>query len=125
LEEFYPVLKRIPKGARISVANKLSSVINACVNLNTMNAWEELFLFSYRILNISTKNLKDKSLTSKVKENISYYEVPNTFIKKRIQNFPFTKQQRIKLAMVTSVELFVYFLRQMFLQQTTQILLLN
>jgi hypothetical protein len=125
LEEFYPVLERIPKGARISVANKLSSVINACVNLNTMNAWEELFLFSYRILNISTKNLKDKSLTSKVKENISYYEVPNTFIKKRIQNFPFTKQQRIKLAMVTSVELFVYFLRQMFLQQTTQILLLN
>jgi hypothetical protein len=90
-----------------------------------MNAWEELFLFSYRILNISTKNLKDKSLTSKVKENISHYAVPNTFIKKkRIQNFPFTKQQRIKLAMVTSVELFVYFLRQIFLQQTTQILLL-
>jgi hypothetical protein len=47
-----------------------------------MNAWEEVFLFSYRILNISTKNLKDKFLTSKVKENISHYEVPNTFIKK-------------------------------------------
>jgi hypothetical protein len=34
-----PVLKTIPKGARISVANKLSSVISACVNLNTMNAF--------------------------------------------------------------------------------------
>jgi hypothetical protein len=37
--------------------------------------------FFYRILNISSQNLKDKSLTSKVKENISSYEVPNTFIK--------------------------------------------
>jgi hypothetical protein len=37
--------------------------------------------FFYRILNISPQNLKDKSLTLKVKENISSYEVPNTFIK--------------------------------------------
>jgi hypothetical protein len=93
-----PVLKRIPKGARISVANKLSSVINACVNLNTMNAWEELFLFSYRILNISTKNLKDKSLTSKVKENISHYEVPNTFIKKKNSKFSVYKTAENKIS---------------------------
>jgi hypothetical protein len=52
-----------------------------------MNAWEEVFLFSYRILNISTKNLKDKSLTSKGKENISHHEVPNTFILKKNPKF--------------------------------------
>jgi hypothetical protein len=52
-----------------------------------MNAWEEVFLFSYRILNISTKNLKDKSLTSKVKENISHHEVLNTFIFKKSKIF--------------------------------------
>jgi hypothetical protein len=37
LKSNVPVLKRIPKGARISVANQLSSVINACVNLNTFS----------------------------------------------------------------------------------------
>jgi hypothetical protein len=93
-----PVLKRIPKGARISVANKLSSVINACVNLNTMNAWEELFLFSYRILNISNKNLKNKSLTSKVKENISHYEGPYTFIKKKNSKFSVYKTAENKIS---------------------------
>jgi hypothetical protein len=67
-------LRRIPKGARYSSADKLSSVINNCVKTNSAVAWENLLLFSYKAFNINESN--SKNLTSKIKLNISNFNNP-------------------------------------------------
>jgi hypothetical protein len=64
------ILRRIPRGARISVANKLNKVISDCVSLKNFSAWEDLFLFTFRVLHIPSKNAKGNgSLTTTVKKN--------------------------------------------------------
>lgn len=39
------VVKRIPRGARTVVAQKLTSTIDECVEKNTVAAWKVLFFF--------------------------------------------------------------------------------
>lgn len=71
------LIKRIPRSARSSVANKLASVIKKCVSCNTEESWEELFLFAYRILHVTKKKQKDIiSLSQKIKDNVSAYILP-------------------------------------------------
>lgn len=65
------VTKRIPRGARVCVAQKLTSVINRCVEENSTKAWQDLFLFPYRILNTTDKKKDKSSFTSKIKGNVS------------------------------------------------------
>lgn len=49
-----PTLRRIPKGARFSAADKFSKIINNCVEKNSIYAWEQILTFSY----ISFKEIK-------------------------------------------------------------------
>lgn len=58
------ILKRIPKGARIAVANKLSEAIQDCVQLNDLKAWQKLMVFCYYALRIP-KVIKIFSIGSK------------------------------------------------------------
>lgn len=66
------VVKRIPNGARLCVAQKLRTVIKKCIEDNSLKSWEDLFLFAYRILSVPDKRKKNEkmSLTSKIKNNV-------------------------------------------------------
>lgn len=63
------VIRRIPRGARISVAMKLKSLVNDCVSTNSVNVWQTLFLFAYRVLSVSRSKPRHKSLTKTIKDN--------------------------------------------------------
>lgn len=68
------VIRRIPRGARITVAMKLASLMNDCVKSNTSDAWKSLFLFPYYVLNVKRDRSKRKSLTKIIKENANKSE---------------------------------------------------
>lgn len=63
-----PVIKRIPRGARISVARKLSEIFKNILDLNNRSAWESLFAFSFKILHADLTD-RHTSLTQKIKNN--------------------------------------------------------
>ena len=63
-------LKRIPKGAKISAAEALSTTITNCLNSENTDNWMNLFLFSFKSFPIPDKTTNGPSLTSKVKSNI-------------------------------------------------------
>ncbi|KAL0860075.1 hypothetical protein ABMA27_010390 [Loxostege sticticalis] len=71
LKHSHPIIKRIPRGARTSVALALSSSITKVLSENTLEAWEHLFTFSYRILHISSDPNIQLSLTQRIKHNCS------------------------------------------------------
>ena len=64
-------LKRIPKGARISAAEALSSAITNCLNSDNTDNWMNLFSFSYKSFRTPDQTANGPSLTSKVKSNIN------------------------------------------------------
>lgn len=86
-----PVLRRIPKGARYAVADKLCAVVKHCIDRNSLEAWTQLFLFSYIVLT-SDKD-KRKTLTTKIKNNVSSF---NLTIKERKKNSPASLSQIIQ-----------------------------
>lgn len=64
-----PVVKRIPRGARLSVADSLRRVIDRVVAEGTVNSWEDLFTFSFKILHVTKNDKNSLSLTQKIKNN--------------------------------------------------------
>jgi hypothetical protein len=74
-------IRRIPKGARYSAAVKLCTIIKECLDSNSITAWSNLLLFSYKVFNISEKSLK-KSLTSVLKENVINFNLQENGKKK-------------------------------------------
>lgn len=68
------ILKRIPKSARIAVANNLNEIIEECVKTNEVAAWQKLMTFSYYALRVTKKS--SKSLSSVVKKNLTNSENP-------------------------------------------------
>ncbi|KAF2902177.1 hypothetical protein ILUMI_04009 [Ignelater luminosus] len=74
-----PVLKRIPKGARIQAARKLSSIIDSCVNNNDETWWEHLLVFAYVSLRVPSRKSTTKSLSHEVKKNTKSWHRPDNF----------------------------------------------
>lgn len=73
-----PTLKRVPRGARISVAQKLKNYLDNCVTSNTLQNWFNLFNFSYSILHVNNSTgKKRKNTTNAIKVNCS--NSPNPF----------------------------------------------
>lgn len=66
------ILKRIPRSARVAVANKLSEIIEECVKTNELTIWQKLMTFNYYALRVSTS----KSLSSVVKKNLNSSDDP-------------------------------------------------
>lgn len=67
LKSSLPLVKRIPRGARITVARTFSQYIQETVNTNSQKAWENLLILPYKILNVKKDN--NKSLTTLIKNN--------------------------------------------------------
>lgn len=91
------VLKRIPKGARIIAAKKLESVITKCTNLNNLESWCDLLLFSYIALQIPKRSSKKNKLTSIVKNNINTFDESSIKIYKQ-KTAPLSKRIEAKIA---------------------------
>ncbi|XP_063530411.1 uncharacterized protein LOC134750921 [Cydia strobilella] len=75
LKNNVPVVKRVPRGARITVANHLSGLIIKCVENNQIDDWHNLFLFSFKTLH--AKKDKTISLTQKIKNNCVSNTIPH------------------------------------------------
>lgn len=83
------VIRRIPSGARFSVAIKLKSLINDWVALNSVRAWQSLSLFAFRVLSVNRANPKHTSLTKAIKENTAketFDIIPESRVKVSIKN---------------------------------------
>lgn len=68
-----PIVKRIPRGARISVAKCLIHDLKKVILSNSLQAWEHLLTFPYRILHVPKNPLDQNSLTNKIKQNCQQY----------------------------------------------------
>ena len=64
-----PILKRVPRGARRSVALSLAQCVRLATQKNSEHAWEQLLTFPYRILHVQKNLATKKSLTNQIKEN--------------------------------------------------------
>jgi hypothetical protein len=64
-----PIIKRIPRGARISVAQKLTEDLKTVLRVNSPQAWQHLLTFPYRILHVPKSSSSRASLTSRIKQN--------------------------------------------------------
>lgn len=71
LRSTVPTLRRVPKGARSTVARALSSTLQTVIATNTCEAWDNLFLFPYAVLSKPGSMDRAKNLTSWVKEHAS------------------------------------------------------
>lgn len=76
------VLKRIPKGARTMAAKSFTQLIRNCIVFNDLSSWLNLEQFAYKALYIPRQDKKgkveNKSLVSRVKENISSTQLPTS-----------------------------------------------
>ncbi|XP_072937101.1 uncharacterized protein [Epargyreus clarus] len=62
-----PVVKRIPRGSRVTVATTLNTIIKDVVNKNDLQSWEHLLTFPYVVLH--AKKDSRSSLTQIIKTN--------------------------------------------------------
>ena len=69
LKNSTPILKRVPRGARQSVALCLARCVRLATQENSQRAWEQLLTFPYRILHVQKNLAPKKSLTTQIKEN--------------------------------------------------------
>lgn len=72
------ILKRIPRGARVSAANGLAKCIELCVSQPKVEEhWQKLLTFAYSALRVPLDQSKRLSLTSLVKKNIDKRKLEN------------------------------------------------
>jgi hypothetical protein len=77
------VLKRIPKGARIIVAEELEKVIRLVISKNDIASWENLLTFPYKYLFVPDRSsVKKVSLATLVKRNFISDTEPSISIRK-------------------------------------------
>lgn len=70
LAQSYKIVKRIPKGARNSVAIELSKLMAGCVKSNTFSNWQKLLLLPCKLLAVPLKKKTNgKSLVRLIKDN--------------------------------------------------------
>lgn len=95
------VIKRIPKGARISAGYELAKIIDECVSKNDLNSWQNLLFFAYGAFQTPKRKSKSESLTRLVKHNIKNFNVnkisPNMEVKDR-KNLPLNKRVEAKIS---------------------------
>lgn len=72
LKSTCPVVARIPRGARNTVAASLSKCIRQTIETNDVSSWEQFFTFSYRTLHVTRDGKSSGSLTQKIKNNCTH-----------------------------------------------------
>ncbi|OXA43090.1 LINE-1 retrotransposable element ORF2 protein [Folsomia candida] len=63
-----PTLRRVPEGARLTVAQALTKTVQEVTTTNSEEAWEALLLFPYHVLQVPRKTDKVVNLTKWVKD---------------------------------------------------------
>lgn len=92
-----PVLKRIPRGARHSVATAFSQALRAVILENSKRTWEHLLLFPYAVLHVSQDYSNRKSLTTRVKENCVKYSTLEEPFSGSAENLNFHNPKNLRL----------------------------
>ena len=67
-----PVVRRIPKGARIVAADALANLLEKAVASSEHGPWSKLMRFPYEALSVK-EELNNSSLTKKIKQQITTY----------------------------------------------------
>ena len=70
LKSSTPMLRRVPRGARATVADSLRDVLQQILRNNIPESWIDLFLFPYVILCVPSKADKVNNLTKWVKQRV-------------------------------------------------------
>ncbi|PSN58021.1 hypothetical protein C0J52_02023 [Blattella germanica] len=106
------VLQRIPKGARSFSADKLSHLLDLCISTNTVESWQNLFLFAYIALRIpdQSSNKQGRSLVSKIKDNVSTFTLQSPQHHDRSPTF---SKSRLVQAKVADGDLFYSFFKSL------------
>lgn len=92
------VLKRVPRGARIFSANKLSKCVEDCLaNPYLATNWKNLLTFAYSSLRVP-ENVKHASLSSMVKKNMEKAELIFTRHQKKRTPILLSKRVEYKIA---------------------------
>lgn len=91
LKHSVKIVKRIPRGARTSVANHLSQLIKKCILGNNLQDWQNLLLFPYLVLHAKKDN-SNLSLTQKIKNNCTDHVIPSTTRVQGSSTFPSIKK---------------------------------
>lgn len=83
LKSSTPVIKRIPKNARGTVAEELTALLKHCMLKNDVEAWCHLLFFVYGTLKVPDRKRGNRkvSLTSSIKKNVTDW--------KKIKNLPY------------------------------------
>ena len=71
-------IKRIPRGSRIAVAQKLSIILKNVSQENNVDAWERLFFFARCCLRCPERGGRRKNLAKAVNEAVESERVANT-----------------------------------------------
>ena len=74
-----PVVRRIPKGARIAAADALASLLEKAVASRESEPWSKLMRFPYEALSARVGTAKG-SLTTKIKQQIATYNEPSSSV---------------------------------------------
>lgn len=74
-----PTLRRVPRGARMAVANCLTKLLKEVVESGEEDSWRKLLLFTYATLAVPEKADKVKNLTTWVKNRTAEWD-SNFFI---------------------------------------------
>ena len=76
LKEKRPVARRVPRGARITAAEALVSLLENAIDTGTAASWTRLLCFPYHALSVPSQQAhtkEDAYLTTKVKRSIAAY----------------------------------------------------
>lgn len=69
-----PTLRRVPRGARMVVAQSLTRILNEVTSGESDESWRNLLLFSYAILPVPQKSDQVKNLTTWVKNHVATWD---------------------------------------------------
>lgn len=77
LKKSIRVIKRLPKATRIVAASRLSKLINNCVDLNTLDSWENLLTFTYTYLHYNFDQPRKQSITATILRHFKDCSTPS------------------------------------------------
>lgn len=96
LKSSTPIIKRIPKGARMCLAEELTSILDKCVTENSTRTWINMFLFPYATLKVQEKSNKSSSLTTLIKNNLTVWKNNKSLTLEALFQFYIPKQPKSK-----------------------------
>jgi len=97
LKSVISIIKIIPKGARLTISEEFSLILNRCVSKNDVRSWINLLLFPYAVLAmpINSKSNRKNSLTTLIKNQLTIWIKNKTLPTEEVLEF--YNQKKIKV----------------------------